>query len=71
MHGELLEALEQNGLGQKDMTFQQQTPHERQEQAFTERAQGGQATPLAAPQPTILSIPSQAALKPGRLDIRL
>lgn len=71
MHGELLEALQQNGLGQKDMTFQQQTPQERQEHAFAERAQGQPANPLAAPQSTILSLPSQAALKPGRLDIRL
>ncbi|MFN3312050.1 MAG: flagellar hook-length control protein FliK [Hyphomonas sp.] len=71
MHGELLEALEQNGLGQKDMTFQQQTPQERQEQAFAEAAKGRAGNPLNAPHPAILSIPTQTAQQPGRLDIRL
>ncbi len=67
MHGELLEALEQNGLGQKDMTFQQ----ERKEQAFTEAPKGPAGNRLAAPQPAILTLPTQTAQQPGRLDIRL
>lgn len=71
MHGELLEALEQNGLGQQDMTFQQQTPQERQDQAFAERAQSRPGSLLVSPQPAILSLPSRPSLEPGRLDIRL
>lgn len=74
MHGELLEALERNGLGEKDMTFQQQTPQDRQQPPFAGQPPSAAEPRAPATGPAPATTPasnSLTGLLPGRLDIKL
>ncbi|MFN7054797.1 flagellar hook-length control protein FliK [Hyphomonas sp.] len=72
MHGELISALEQNGLGGKDMTFQQQTPQDRPQQDAPAGATARrQPEMIAVPGLTAPDAAGPRALAAGRLDIRL